>query len=84
MEVIISKMIHFILRLLLVLFTTSSFLKEDILVWVGDRHMTESGSISINIKTKKEIQSTVSVIVYATYSKDLLIDKDNNISILPT
>ena len=48
------------------------------------RHMTESGSISINIKTKKEIQSTVSVIVYATYSKDLLIDKDNNISILPT
>ena len=40
------------------------------------RHITDSGSISINLKTRKVLDRTVTVIIYATYSKDLVIDGD--------
>ena len=36
----------------------------------------ESGSLSINIKTKNPLTKTVTVIIYATYSRDLEIDGD--------
>ena len=37
-------------------------------------HITDSGSISINLKTQEPVQQTVTVVIYATYSKDLIID----------
>ena len=37
------------------------------------RHIMDSGSIDINIQTKNPIQETVTVIVYATYSSDIII-----------
>ena len=40
------------------------------------RHITDSGSISINLKTRAPSQQTVTVVIYATYSKDLIIDND--------
>ena len=40
------------------------------------RHIVDSGSISINLKTREAIQQTVTVVIYATYSKDLIIDGD--------
>ena len=40
------------------------------------RHITDSGSISINLKSRRELAKTVTVIIYATYSKDLIIDGD--------
>ena len=39
----------------------------------------DSGEMSINIKSKR-LTDTVQVIVYATYSKDLLLDQDNIVS----
>ena len=44
------------------------------------RHISDSGSMSINIKSSKEPTDTVRVIVYATYSKDLLLDQDKIVS----
>ena len=38
------------------------------------RHISDSGSISINLKTREPLQQTVTVVIYATYSKDLIID----------
>ena len=40
------------------------------------RHTPDSGSISINLKTRTLLDRTVTVIIYATYSKDLIIDGD--------
>ena len=40
------------------------------------RHMMDSGSMSINIKTKTPLEKTVTVISYATYSRDLEFDGD--------
>ena len=40
------------------------------------RHVSDSGSISINLKSRKALAKTVTVIIYATYSKDLIIDGD--------
>jgi hypothetical protein len=40
------------------------------------RHTTDTGSISINLKSRTALQQTVTVIIYATYSKDLIIDGD--------
>ena len=40
------------------------------------RHVSDSGSISINLKNRKALAKTVTVIIYATYSKDLIIDGD--------
>ena len=37
------------------------------------RHTTDSGSISINLKTRTLLDRTVTVIIYATYSKDLIM-----------
>ena len=44
------------------------------------RHIPDSGTLSINIKSKRELTDTVGVIVYATYSKVLIIDQDNNVT----
>ena len=40
------------------------------------RHLSDTGSISINLKTRTVLPSSVTVIIYATYSKDLIIEGD--------
>ena len=44
------------------------------------RHVMDSGSMSINLKTSVPLPNTVTVIVYATYTKDLIIDGDRVIT----
>lgn len=44
------------------------------------RHEMDSGSIDVNIKTKTALTNTVTVIIYATYSSDLIIDSDKVIT----
>ena len=44
------------------------------------RHPPDSGSIDVHIKTKTALTETVTVVIYATYSADLLLDKDNVIT----
>jgi hypothetical protein len=44
------------------------------------RHPYDSGSIDINIKTKVAISTPVTVIVYATYATDIIIDDGKIIS----
>ena len=38
------------------------------------RHKMDSGTIDVNIKTKQPLTETVTVIVYATYSSDIIIE----------
>ena len=40
------------------------------------RHKMDSGTIDINIKTKTPLRETVTVIVYATYSSDIVIEDE--------
>ena len=40
-------------------------------------------TIDVNIKTNASLTNTVTVIIYATYSTDLSIDKDNNVELGP-
>ena len=40
------------------------------------RHVSDSGAISINLKSRTPLSNSITVIVYATYSKDLIIDGD--------
>ena len=40
------------------------------------RHIMESGTMSVNIKTKTPLEKTVVVIIYPTYSRDLEFDGD--------
>ena len=52
--------------------------------WLGDRtpdkcnryhrHKMDSGIIDINIKTKQPLTEKVTVIIYATYSSDIIIE----------
>ena len=44
------------------------------------RHVMESGSMSINIKTKSPLEKTVTVIIYATYTRDLELVDDRVIT----
>ena len=39
-----------------------------------NRHNMDSGTININLKTKMPLNETVTVIVYATYSSDIVIE----------
>lgn len=43
------------------------------------RHVTDSGAIDINLKTHANITETVTVIVYATYTSDLIIEEGNKV-----
>ena len=40
------------------------------------RHKMDSGTIDVNIKTKQPLTETVTVIVYATYSSDIIIEDE--------
>ena len=44
------------------------------------RHIPDSGSMDINIKTKNPLAQSVTVIIYATYSSDIIIDDNKIIS----
>ena len=43
------------------------------------RHQMEGGALDTNINLKKTIENTVTVIIYATYSSDILIDDKHNV-----
>ena len=45
------------------------------------RHPHDSGSIDINIRTTTNLPSTVTVLVYATYSSEIVIDDTNTVTI---
>jgi hypothetical protein len=45
------------------------------------RHPHDSGTIDINIRTAANLPSTVAVVVYATYSSEIVIDDANNVAI---
>lgn len=44
------------------------------------RHQQESGSIDVNIRTKTPLADTVTVVMYATYSADLMLEGDKVIT----
>ena len=44
------------------------------------RHIQDSGSIDVYLKSKKPLTKTVTVVLYATYSADLLFKGDNVIT----
>jgi hypothetical protein len=44
------------------------------------RHQQDSGSIDVHIRTKAPLQETVTVVMYATYSADLILDGDKVIT----
>ena len=46
------------------------------------RHPHDSGSIDINIRTKSNITDTVTVLVYATYSSEIIIDDTNTVNLV--
>ena len=46
------------------------------------RHKSDSGSIDINMRTKTDLQNVVTVIVYATYSSEIIIDDSDTVSIV--
>ena len=41
------------------------------------RHRTGTGTIDVNITTRSQLTATVTVIVYATYSSDIMIEEGN-------
>ncbi|MEC8529536.1 MAG: hypothetical protein VXY27_01380 [Thermoproteota archaeon] len=43
------------------------------------RHSADSGNIDINIRTKTNLANTVTVLVYATYSSEIVIDDSGNV-----
>ena len=43
------------------------------------RHSTDSGSIDINLRSSTNLTETITVIVYATYSSDLIIEEGNKV-----
>jgi hypothetical protein len=45
------------------------------------RHPSDSGTIDINIRTRTNLPTTVTVVVYATYSSEIVIDDANNVAI---
>ncbi len=45
------------------------------------RHTPSSGIIDLNLRIKTSLTNTMSIILYATYSSDLVIDKDNRVSV---
>ena len=40
------------------------------------RHIPSSGVIDLNLRVKEPIQETMAILIYATYSSDLIIDRD--------
>ena len=44
------------------------------------RHQQESGSIDVHIRTKAALTETVTVVMYATYSADLMLEGDKVIT----
>ena len=42
-------------------------------------HSADSGNIDINIRTKTNLANTVTVLVYATYSSEIVIDDSGNV-----
>ena len=46
------------------------------------RHPNDSGTIDINIRSRTNIPSTVTVIIYATYSSEIVIDDMNTVELI--
>ena len=45
------------------------------------RHASQSGNIDVNIRTKTNLTKTVTVLVYASYSSELVIDDSGNVAL---
>ena len=45
------------------------------------RHPHDSGTIDINIRTRENLTSTITVIVYASYSSEILIDETYTVNL---
>ena len=45
------------------------------------RHKIDSGSIDINIRLRESFAASIIVVVYATYSTDIIIDKDYKVEV---
>ena len=43
------------------------------------RHTMKGGTMDINLKTHTNLPETATVIIYATYSTDLVIDNNGNV-----
>ena len=43
------------------------------------RHQMDGGTLDTNINLKASVDETLTVIIYATYSTDLIIDDKNNV-----
>ena len=46
------------------------------------RHPHDSGTIDINIRSRANLTSTVTVIIYATYSSEILIDDTDTVEVV--
>ena len=46
------------------------------------RHPYDTGAIDINIRSKTNLPSTAVVLVYATYSSEIIIDDKDNVTIV--
>ena len=46
------------------------------------RHPHDSGTIDINIRSRSNLTSTVTVIIYATYSSEIIIDDTNTVELV--
>jgi hypothetical protein len=45
------------------------------------RHKADTGSIDINIRLRESFTASIVIVVYATYSTDLVIDKDYRVEV---
>lgn len=46
------------------------------------RHPHDSGTIDVHIRTRTNLPNTVTVLVYATYSSEIIIDDTNTVSLV--
>ena len=46
------------------------------------RHPHDSGTIDVNIRSRTNLTSTVTVVIYATYSSEIIIDDTNTVELI--
>ena len=46
------------------------------------RHLSDAGSLDVSIRTRTSLAQTVTVLVYATYSSEIVVDDANNVTLL--
>ena len=46
------------------------------------RHPHDSGTIDVNIRSRENLTSTVTVVIYATYSSEIVMDNMNTVELV--